>query len=166
MTMSHPNLPAPLPLPTTHSLPPKMDLPTSNTPSLPSFMQTTRGLAMRAEPRLSNQMGRSCIASQCPSSASNGVVSRPHPLSSLRRKGSRNRMATMTMRAGACIRVRTHVPTLRQTGSSLNRFGFPLMEARTTFVLSSEVNGVTYPRANDGGRMPSGDPLKLSGGQI
>jgi len=66
-----------------------------------------------------------------------------------------------TARAQACVR--THIPTLRQIGSSPSRFGFPLTEVWTTSVLSARVNGVRSPRTNDGGRMPLEDRSKRSG---
>lgn len=155
--------PAPHPPPTVGLPTLKMGPPTSNRLSLPSSTQMKTALPIRAEHQLSKRTGRSCIASPCPRSVSNWVVSRSHQLSSSHQKDSRNRTGTVIVIVTASIartRARTHVPTPHQIGSSPNYFGSPLTEAWKTFVLSSEVNGVTYPKANDGGRTPLGDRSK------
>ena len=159
--IARPN-PAAHPPPTMSSLPPKMGPPTSNTQSLPSSTQMPTELRIRAERRLSNQMGRSCTALPCPRSVSNRIASPSHLPSSSLQKDLRNRI--LAARARACVR--THIPTPRQIGSSPSRFVFPLTEVWTPSVLSTGVNGVRSPRANDGGRMPLGDQSKRTDRRI
>jgi hypothetical protein len=56
----------PAPHPPRMACPSKMGPPTSDRQSPPSFKTPTTELGVRAEPRLSNRMERSCIASPCP----------------------------------------------------------------------------------------------------